>query len=41
MKKKYVLILALVALLGSMFSGCVVAYHPYHPYHPYVHYYRY
>jgi hypothetical protein len=41
MKKKYVLILAFVAILATMFSSCVVAYRPYHPYHPYGHYYRY
>jgi hypothetical protein len=33
MKKKYLLIVALVAVLGTMFSGCYVQRGYYHPYH--------
>jgi len=41
MKKKHVLIVAFIAILGTLFSGCVARYRPYHPYHPYYHsYYR-
>ena len=40
MKKKYLLIVALIAVLGTMFSGCYVQRGGYyHPYHPYGHYY--
>jgi hypothetical protein len=41
MKKKYLLALALVAILGSAISGCIIDrgyYHPY-PHHHYYHHY--